>query len=71
MEQAMAGHCVITAASQKGGLPNLFADFLIQGTGCWVCWYDSRLGCERPRVKFPEQPFDIIPVVGARAKSAK
>ena len=25
-------------------------------TGCLVYWYDSRLGCERSRVQFPEQP---------------
>ena len=25
--------------------------------GCLVSWHDSRLGCERSRVQFPEQPF--------------
>ena len=26
-------------------------------SGCLVYWHDSRLGCERSRVQFPEQPM--------------
>ena len=29
--------------------------------GCLVQWYDSRLGCERSRVQFPEQPMPLPP----------
>ena len=48
----------------------LFQDFEpnVIPVGCLVLWYDSRLGCERSWVQFPEQPLLFA---SARAESNK